>query len=604
MGWRAGRSRPSAVVVTTMGWRVWPTRAPLLDFPADPAATWTGGIAIAEPTDTAEARAQALDVVVRYHERTKHHPNRYARSLGYMDWATQPDPFRRFPGAPLVPLDRVEPGPQPTYDALFGGDAIAPRPVDRAAISRLFFDSLALSAWKAYGPSRWSLRVNPSSGNLHPTEGYLVAGPIAELTDHAGVFHYAPHEHALEGRWTFDPTSWEALRRGWPDDTLFVGLTSIYWREAWKYGERAFRYCQHDVGHAIAAVTIAARLLGWSAFLLEGVTDPDLAGLLAVDRQEGSEAEHPDGLLALVPGATPEAPAVTRPWQVPPAVLETLATTAPAGEPNQLSGDHHPWPVIDTVSDATTKHAPPGDALWDSRPGSAMPRAPRYAALPARQIVHQRRSAMAMDGATEIDRETFYRMLQAVHPATNGMVFGALPWRPRIHLAIFIHRVRDLTPGLYLLVREPGATERLREAITGEFLWERADGYPDGLDLYLLERGDFRDGARMVSCQQEIASDGCFALAMLAEFDGSIAEHGAWFYKRLFWETGAIGQVLYLEAEAAGIRATGIGCFFDDVMHQILGIEDRRLQSLYHFTVGGPVDDPRLRTEPPYAHLG
>ena len=29
-----------------------------------------------------------------------------------------------------------------------------------------------------------------------------------------------------------------------------MALTSITWREAWKYGERAFRYCNHDVGHA------------------------------------------------------------------------------------------------------------------------------------------------------------------------------------------------------------------------------------------------------------------------------------------------------------------------------------------------------------------
>ena len=35
-------------------------------------------------------------------------------------------------------------------------------------------------------------------------------------------------------------------------------------------------------------------------------------------------------------------------------------------------------------------------------------------------------------------------------------------------------------------------------------------------------------------------------------------------YRRLFWECGLIGQVLYLEAEAAGVRGTGIGCFYDD----------------------------------------
>jgi hypothetical protein len=65
-----------------------------------------------------------------------------------------------------------------------------------------------------------------------------------------------------------------------------------------------------------------------------------------------------------------------------------------------------------------------------------------------------------------------------------------------------------------------------------------------------------------------------------------------------------IGQVLYLEAEAQGLRGTGIGCYFDDLMHKALGLEDETFQSLYHFTSGGPVDDARLVTHPPYAHLG
>ena len=90
---------------------------------------------------------------------------------------------------------------------------------------------------------------------------------------------------------------------------------------------------------------------------------------------------------------------------------------------------------------------------------------------------------------------------------------------------------------------------------------------------------------------------------MLAEFDAALKQHGASFYPRLFWETGLIGQILYLEAEAAGIRSTGIGCFFDDAMHDVLGIRDHSWQSLYHFTVGGAVDDPRLQTLPSYWYL-
>ena len=50
-----------------------------------------------------EGEASAAEVVAACHERTKHHFHRYAASPGYMDWATQPDPFRRYAGADLVP---------------------------------------------------------------------------------------------------------------------------------------------------------------------------------------------------------------------------------------------------------------------------------------------------------------------------------------------------------------------------------------------------------------------------------------------------------------------------------------------------------------------
>jgi hypothetical protein len=63
---------------------------------------------------------------------------------------------------------------------------------------------------------------------------------------------------------------------------------------------------------------------------------------------------------------------------------------------------------------------------------------------------------------------------------------------------------------------------------------------------------------------QEIASHGCFSLGMIARFEPVLHEKGEWMYPRLFWETGILGQVLYLEAHAIGISATGIGCYFDD----------------------------------------
>jgi hypothetical protein len=91
---------------------------------------------------------------------------------------------------------------------------------------------------------------------------------------------------------------------------------------------------------------------------------------------------------------------------------------------------------------------------------------------------------------------------------------------------------------------------------------------------------------------------------MIARFREEV-ETAPWRYRHLFWETGMIGQVLYLEAEPAGVRAIppSRDCFFDDPVHELMGLSDDAFQSLYHFTVGSPREDARLATRPPYHHL-
>ena len=92
----------------------------------------------------------------------------------------------------------------------------------------------------------------------------MIAAAAPGLAESPSVYHYAPDRHALERRCVFDAAAWS----GEDPERWLIALTSIHWREAWKYGERAFRYCQHDMGHAVAAVTLAAASLGWGSVLL------------------------------------------------------------------------------------------------------------------------------------------------------------------------------------------------------------------------------------------------------------------------------------------------------------------------------------------------
>ncbi len=545
--------------------------------------------------------AEAVAQVRAYHQGTKHLPGRFAAGPGYMDWANQPDPFRRFSGAPIIALPLVPDDRTPPYDALFRSQEIPPRPLSAESLGLFLELALGLTAWKELGGIRWALRANPSSGNLHPTEGYVILPPLAALSDSGGVYHYAPREHALEERCSLNQAAMGSLVAGLPAGAFLVGLTSVHWREAWKYGERAYRYCQHDVGHALGAMCFAAAALGWRVALLSAPSDAEVSALLGLDRAgdfKGAEAEHPELIAALLTD-----PAAEAPRRLPEGALAGLDASRWAGTANRLSRERFDWAAIRAVEKAALK--PRTKAL--RRPDFA--RRPKPRPQPIRDIprsaalIRQRRSAVDMDGRTGLGRQAFFSMLRRTLPDRPRPPWTAVDFPGRIHLALFVHRIDGLSPGLYVLIRDPARLEAFRAACDEQFDWRRVES--SRLPLYALSLGDYRRAAAQASCAQAIAGDSAFSLGMIADFARTLEEDGAWAYRRLFWETGLIGQVLYLEAEAAGLSSTGMGCYFDDLVHQLLGLDlaDDTWQSLYHFTVGGALVDARLSTLPAYGHL-
>ena len=188
-----------------------------------------------------------------------------------------------------------------------------------------------------------------------------------------------------------------------------------------------------------------------------------------------------------------------------------------------------------------------------------------------------------------------FSMLARTQPGASP--WDAIDWPPHVHLLLFVHRVDGLTPGVYAYLRDGSVLDEWRAAMRSEFLWEPVN---DSNGLYLLLPFDVTWVANRVSCDQDIAADGFFSLGMIARLESSVRDRGDWFYRRLFWESGILGQILYLEAEAAGARATGIGCFYDDPVHEAAGLSGTEWQSLYHFSMGVPVEDNRLTTEPGY----
>ncbi|KAG7954746.1 hypothetical protein I3843_11G035900 [Carya illinoinensis] len=141
---------------------------------------------------------------------------------------------------------------------------------------------------------------------------YIISPPIDSLSSSPFVAHYAPKEHSLELKAKI-PSGF--FPKFFPENSFLIGLSSIFWREAWKYGEQAFRYCNHDIGHVIAAVTMAATGLNWDVKLLDGLGYQELKKVMRLEcfpefkypsrpvrgKFREIEFKHPDCLLLVFP---------------------------------------------------------------------------------------------------------------------------------------------------------------------------------------------------------------------------------------------------------------------------------------------------------------
>lgn len=530
--------------------------------------------------------------VREYHQLSKHALDRYATGPNDLDWINQPNPFRTFKGCETFSLPLDAASLNISYRDTYCPGKFPSQEITLNSIGILFELAMGLSAWKVFGQSRWSLRCNPSSGNLHPTESYLVFPGMDKLP--AGVYHYNSYHHHLEQRCIVQP---HQMSEHLAENCFLIGLSSIHWREAWKYGERAFRYCQHDVGHAIATFRYAAAVLGWQVHLLEQSSDGQIASLLGLNREHDFlNAEHETADVLLQITAAPETTDPPHTQQL----CNLLKHSDWYGMANGLSpGNQVQWPVIDEIASSCIK---PETEPESSNTNCSAPLLDSHCDVKATTIIQQRRSAQAFDGISTLPLNKFYRILDSLHVRSHTPPFDTLPWLPRIHLILFVHRVEELEPGLYALPRSDSGEHAMRHHMRSEFTWEKALKCPEHIPLYQLVSSECQEAAQILSCHQDIASDGVFSLAMLAELEKNI-DQTPWSYRQLFWESGILGQALYLEAEAEGISGTGIGCFFDDAVHNTLGIESSELQSLYHFTLGKAVLDRRLLSQPPYEHL-
>ena len=485
-----------------------------------------------------------------YHEFTKHTVGKLRRSQHYLDWANMPNPFRHYEGVPVLDLPADPPAPQiPALEVLEGKTGNTHAENGATFLSQLLFYSASISATKRVPTTggTYALRVNPSSGNLHPTEFHFCTRGLVDWPD--GLYHYRPSSHMAEQRAIGD---FVPKLTDFSAPIAFV-LTSIAWREAWKYQDRAYRYCLHDIGHAWQALSLAARSMGCESYAIGNFSDDEVS-----ERCLLNEDEWPM-LIVTVRG-----PSI-------PVTMRLPATTALfGGEANEISDEQITYRRIEKIHAATkvlTETAISPDVPIPNGRGSIKLPTPISRSLGFGEVVRTRRSALDFRGG---DESTPLAQLAALLSSSGKPLSADFAIQRFVQLYLYVHRVKDLSLGVYRY-------------------------WPQHAELEEITQGDQRLVAAALSLGQDLAGNACVAFSMIGDFEKATSFYGDRGYRYVHFEAGAVGQRLYLAAESLGLRATGIGAFFDDEVHRYLSLAPEQGQVVYHFAVGYPVPDPRLK---------
>jgi SagB-type dehydrogenase family enzyme len=486
-----------------------------------------------------------------YHESTKHTVGSLKLAREVLDWANMPDPFRHYEGAPVLDLPADPPVPDtPALEVLCGRFGNTPATDGSTFLSQILFYSASISASKRVPSTgyRYALRVNPSSGNLHPTEFHFLTREVIGWPN--GLYHYRPSSHMVEKRATGNP---EMKLGGGAAPIVFV-LTSIAWREAWKYRDRAYRYCLHDIGHAWQAVALAARAIGCDSFATGNFSDDEVARSFRLHADE-----WPMLIIEL------------RGRAIPRREQDSCQAVWYGGHANQLSSEAISHPQIDAIHSATKFHGQACHSISAAEParngsGEIKLPPPALSRRPFGEVVRMRRSALDFLGGTQ---SMSLPQLSAILASAMRPLSADFAGAGFIQLYLYAHRVAGLEPGVYRL-------------------------WPEAGELEQIVRGDQRLAAAGLSLGQDLAGNACVAFSMIGDLERATRVHGERGYRYVHFEAGAIGQRLYLAAQALGLGATGIGAFYDEEVHRHLKLPPEKGQVVYHFAIGYPALDTRL----------
>ena len=464
-----------------------------------------------------------------YHEATK---------LTYINLRNKPPMYKSYASGAVIPLpDQFSHPTASALETLVPASDAAAATLDIEALAQLLYFSAGVirkSVVRSVGEVHY--RAAASAGALYPVETYVVCRDLPGLE--AGVYHFSPADFSLRQLRRGDYRSHLSRAAGEEATIASAPVTLVYsaifWRSAWKYRARGYRYCFWDNGTIVANLLATASASGLPARIIAGFVDEQVDRLVGIDG-------HQEASFCLA--------AIGRPDNSP--AEPVISEVTPLSDQQPLSfADQIDYPETNQTHAAARLSTEEEAASWQG-PMAWRPHAPQDVRHSLARLeleapestslgeVILRRGSTRRFQRQNIPLSHFYSILER---STRGIPADFLgpAGSSLLDLYIIVNAVEGLPSGSYVLS-------------------------PMRRELELLAEGDFREDAGHLGFEQALPADGSAVVFFMADLTRILERYGNRGYRAAQLEAGILGGRIYLATHSLGLGATGLTFYDDDV---------------------------------------
>ena len=496
-----------------------------------------------------------FDAALTYHEATKHSEISIGTDAHYLDWDNKPSQFKEYLNLPSVALPRDFPHPiENSLRSIAGVQESKNKEVGIETLAEILFFSGGLTRKMPFGSVFHYMRAASATGALYPIELYVISGRIPGLD--AGVYHFNPFHFSLvklrEG--DYRHTLEEAGSQASPLAPLTIALTSIAWRNAWKYVARSYRHWFWDSGVIAANLLATANSAGLPAELELGFVDSAVDKLLALE--SGKEATV---ALAVI-GQGQQSKSATLPQPIRDLKLEI----------SPLSKEEVDYPVIWDTNGASQLKTKAEVESWrnstpkkpENPPGATAFLLPKQSSdsVPTLDRVILQRGSTRRFAHQPISFKNLSTILET--SSTNIPLDNIADSQSLIDFYFIANDVQGLTSGSYFYNQKTNSVEQLKIAKS-----RSVSGY--------------------LSLGQQLFSDASAVFFLMTNLNQVLQSLGNRGYRAAQFEAGVRAGKIYLTSYALGIGASG-STFYDDAVTEFFSPHARDKNCMITVGIGVP----------------